>query len=249
MLPVRLLDLLGRRVPRHLEQLVVVGGHQPSVSRWRQAPADDGDRRHRLRVVHAGRAEHADGAGRLPLRLVRGDDQRALGQRRHARLGADGDLQAAVEHVAQQGDDDVLLLEDAEHLAHRLEGVERPGDPRGAADEDLVGVVAPLGPQRGERELAHRVGDGVAGRRAAAAGSCAPHRRGAPARWAVAAATRSSPSPSARAGPPSERSTVCFSTAPLDSTATTRLVDGARPTTCTERTVASVVAGLTTTPA
>ena len=86
--------------------------------------------------------EHADRAGGLALGLVRRHDQRALGQRGHAGLGADGHLQAAVEHVAQQGDDDVLLLEDAEHLAHGLDGVEGPSHLRRAPDEDVVGAVA-----------------------------------------------------------------------------------------------------------
>ena len=72
-------------------------------------------------------------------------DQRALRQRGHPGLGADGHLQAAVEDVAEEGDDDVLLLEDAEHLADRLDGVEGPGDLRGAADEDMVGLLAVAG--------------------------------------------------------------------------------------------------------
>ena len=53
---------------------------------------------------------------------------------------------------------------------------------------------------------------------------------------------RSSPTGSAS-------STVCFSTAPFDSTITTSAVVGVMPTTCTERTVASDGVGPTTTPA
>ena len=79
------------------------------------------------------------------------DDERALGQRLQAGLGADGHLEPAVEHVAQQGDDDVLLLEDAEHLAHGVDRVERLGHASGAADEDAVGVGVPGPSQRLER--------------------------------------------------------------------------------------------------
>ena len=78
------------------------------------------------------------GAGRLALDLVGRHHERAVGQRLDAGLGADGDLEAAVEHVVQQGDDDVLLLEDAEHLADGLDRVERRRHARGAADEDVL---------------------------------------------------------------------------------------------------------------
>ena len=86
------------------------------------------------------------------------DDQGALGERRHPGLGADRHLQTPVEHVAQQRDHDVLLLEHPEHLAHRLDGVEGARHLRGAADEDVVGDVAVLLAERGERlaRRAHR---------------------------------------------------------------------------------------------
>ena len=202
-----------------LEELVVVG-HQPSVSRWQRRWLTTATAAMRLRVVHAGRAEHADRAGRLTLDLVRGHDERALGQRGHARLGADGHLQAPVEHVAQQRDDDVLLLEDAEHLAHGVDGVERAGDAGGPPDEHLVGVLAAIGPQ-GAQGRSHRrsvagspvagsVGSGRARRSGEPGGEVGRGRADAPRRRAAAAA------------PPSPSSRVCFSTPPLDSTSTTR---------------------------
>ena len=46
------------------------------------------------------------------------------------------DAQAAVEDVADERHDDVLLLEGAEHRADRLDGVEGLGHARDAADVD-----------------------------------------------------------------------------------------------------------------
>ena len=182
--------------------------------------------------------------------LVRGDDERAVGQRRHAGLGADGHLLPAVEDVAQQRHDHVLLLEDAEHLAHGLDGVEGASDARRAADEHLIRVVAALALERRNGETAQRVDDGVAGvgqhgqsvaRRSgerARPGArwqhrCAPHRCRRPVRHRRRRG-RSCASPRRRStGRPrrAQRTDV-------------------RPTTCTDRTVASACwVWPTTTPA
>ena len=55
-------------------------------------------------------------------------------------LGADGHREPPVEDVAQQRHHDQLLLEDAQHRADRLDGVERLGQAGRAAHEDLVGL-------------------------------------------------------------------------------------------------------------
>ena len=90
-------------------------------------------------VVHPGRAEHADGPDGDALGLVRGHDERALGQRLDAGvLRADRDRLALGEHVAQQRHDDVGLLEDAEDGPHLVDGIEALGHVRRAADEHLV---------------------------------------------------------------------------------------------------------------
>src|SRR5690606_41711222 len=63
-------------------------------------------------------SEDADRARPLSFDLVGSDHDRAVSERLHARLGADGDVEATVEHVAEQRDDHELLLEHVEHLAH-----------------------------------------------------------------------------------------------------------------------------------
>ena len=44
----------------------------------------------------------------------------------------------AVDEVAHERDDDELLLERLQHLAHDVDGLERLGDRRRAADVDVV---------------------------------------------------------------------------------------------------------------
>ena len=95
-------------------------------------------------VVHAGRAEQADRAEVLPVDRDRRHHHGARRQRLEAVLGADGHREPPVEDVAQQGHHDQLLLEDGQHRAHRLDGVERLGQPGRAAHEDLVGLHGAL---------------------------------------------------------------------------------------------------------
>ena len=129
--------------------------------------------------------------------------------------------QAPVDHVAQQRHDHELLLEDAEHLAHGLDGVERLRPcarcrPRRPARDRRPGVR----PARPTARSASVVGVGVAGGR-----HRQRRRRGArptrqAVRCAVAAATRSSPMPSGT-------SIVCFSTVPSLSTTTSSAAERA----------------------
>ena len=225
--PVGPLDLVGRGVAADAEQLVVVGGHvvpQPSRQPVAQAAAHDGHGGQRLRVVHAGRAEHADGAGRLALDVVGRDDERALGQRRDARsrcrwprAGRGRARRASRRH------DDELLLEDAEHLAHGLDGVERRGHAGRAADEDVVGLVLGArrqgGDGRGRRARRPRRRRSGADRRQRLAAGGRPIRRAV--RRAVG---RGRPAPRRS---PRRSSSVRFSTTPFDSTTTSERGPGA----------------------
>ena len=95
-------------------------------------------------VVHARRAEQPHRAEVLPVDGDRRHDDGARRQRLEAVLGADGHREPAVEDVAQQRDDDQLLLEDGQDGAHRLDGVEGLGQAGRAADEHLVGLHGPL---------------------------------------------------------------------------------------------------------
>ena len=148
--PVGALDLLVGGVGADAEQLVEVA--QPVSSRQSAPPASAAPPEplaqplahhvgggQRPGVVHPGRAEQADGAGVVAVDGHRRHDDGAGGQRLEAVLGADGHREPAVEDVAEQGHHDELLLEDAEHRADGLDGVEGCGQPRRAADEDLVG--------------------------------------------------------------------------------------------------------------
>ena len=101
----------------------------------------------------------------LAVDVVGRDDDRALGQRLEAVLGADGDRQPAVDDVAEERDHDVLLLEGGEHLAHGLDRVEGGGHARRAADEDVVGLLVVRRPSGVTRRPTIGVGGGVAGRR------------------------------------------------------------------------------------
>ena len=137
-------SLAWRETPSRLVVIVNVGqspltylSSVPALSALPEPLADHRHRRQGLLVVHPGRAQDADRTGPLAFDLVRGDDDRAVGERLDAVLGADGDRQAPVEDVADQADQDELLLEDVEHLADGRHRVERGGHPGGAADEDL----------------------------------------------------------------------------------------------------------------
>ena len=154
-------DVVISGVVIDLEQFVEVGW-QEELSLVQAAPelsTDNGDSSQGLGVVHAGRAEHPDGACVVARPTIRCHDHGAFGQRHHAVLGADGDRQAAVEDVAQHRDDDVLLLEDGEHAADRLDRLEGGGHAGRPAHEHVLRLLAVAG--RGERSQAgldHRIG-------------------------------------------------------------------------------------------
>ena len=135
----------------------------------------------------------------------------------------------------KHGDDDVLLLEDAEHLAHLLDRVERHRHPRRTADEDLlVSRPAPA------RSAASAAGVIASVRGSPDDGTLSTAVRPRPMRCAdrcaVAAARRSSPVSGLR-------SIVRLSTAPLDSTTTTSATPEPSPTTWTDRIVAASCGG------
>jgi len=67
-------------------------------------------------------------------------DDRARGQRLEAVLRTDRDRQSLVEDVLDERDDEELLLENGQHLAHRLHAVEGLGDLGRAADEHLLAL-------------------------------------------------------------------------------------------------------------
>ena len=161
------------------------------------------------------------------------DHERARGQRLEAVLGADGHRQAPVEDVLDELHHHELLLEDREHRADRLDGVEGRRHARRAADEDVVGLAGRGQLAEGLDAAAHDgVERGVAAARAPAPGSARVPPRSVGGQ--VGRGRRPARRRRCRAG----RSTVRFSTAPSDSTTTSSARRGTGPTSWTERMVA-----------
>ena len=180
-----------------------------------------------------------DGADRLAVDLVGRDDDRAVGQRHEAVLGADGDGQPAVEHVVQQGDDHVLLLEDARAPGGRCRRRRRrpPCGPRRRRTPGRRGPARRRGSRPGLGSNRRR-GRRSAGRRWRGPRTSDP--TGWPTRWAERWAPAAPSWASVTSAPTSSDR---FSTAPLDSTTTSRASVGARLTSCTERMVAASMGG------
>ena len=140
------------------------------------------------------------------------------GERLDAVLGADGHGQAAVEDVAHQRHHDVLLLERAQHVAHRVDRVERTGHRRRAADEHRLVVAA--GCAAPSRATAHSASTAASpdGRCRAGGSSAMPDHR--------APAGGPTP-PTSRASDVSASSSIVWlSMVPLLNTATTSRVPG-----------------------
>ena len=79
------------------------------------------------RIVHPGRTEQADRAGLDPVDRDRHHHDGAGGQRLDTVLGADGHRESGVQDVPQERDHHQLLLEDGQHRAHGVHGVEGGG--------------------------------------------------------------------------------------------------------------------------
>ena len=183
--------------------------------------------------------EHADRAEVLAVDDDRGDDHRARRQRLDAVLDADRHRHPAVDDVAHEGHDDELLLERVQDVAHDLDGVERAGHPRRAADVDVV-VAGDL-PDRVEGAAAHGVDDGVAAR----ADLGRRHRRADERAGEMGRRASATVASVVSAG----SSTIWFSTVPLPRTTTTVACWFDSPTSWMLRIVAASVLGPTTTAA
>ena len=112
-------------------------------------------------VLHSSGSEQSDRPGRQSVNGHGGHDDRTGGQRLETVLRANGDRQAAAQHVLDERDHEKLLFEDRQDLAHSLDTVERVRHVRTPPDEDLLPIGGGLlGVQRGDRvthELGHVV--------------------------------------------------------------------------------------------
>ena len=178
-----------RRRARHAEQLVEVSHRSAVLQPAAELVADDLDGGHRLGVVHAGRAEHADrtAAARRRRRSARRPPSTPTAARRRARRRSPPTCPAATRSPSKR-DDDELLLQRAQHVADDLDGVERRRHRRGAADVDVLVASSRVAHGREGRRRDRRSTTLVPGRRQVIDG---PSDRPVSwaARWAEAAAS------------------------------------------------------------